>query len=79
MVSHDLRSPVSNIISIFELLDLSQVNDQDTRENIELINEANLEIKETLNKYVDAIKSNKSINTKVKPLHIESIFYKVKN
>lgn len=79
MVSHDLRSPVSNIISIFELLDLSQVNDQDTRENIELINEANLEIKETLNKYVDAIKCNKSINTKVKPLHIESIFYKVKN
>ncbi|PZW42373.1 PAS domain S-box-containing protein [Mesonia algae] len=79
MVSHDLRSPVSNIISIFELLDLSQVNDQDTRENIEYINEANLEIKKTLNKYVDVIKSNKNINTDVEFLNIARVFSKVKN
>ena len=57
MVSHDLRSPVNNVISIFSLLDLANIKDEETREYLEFLNASNLEMKDTLNKYVDALRT----------------------
>jgi PAS domain S-box-containing protein len=79
MVSHDLRSPVSNVISLFELLDLSKIMDLETREYLSYLNEANLEMENTLNKYVDAIKSDKRINEEIEVLNLNEVFLNVKN
>ncbi|WP_121666659.1 PAS domain-containing sensor histidine kinase [Mesonia aquimarina] len=79
MISHDLRSPVSNVISLFSLLDLSKIEDSETRKYVALLNDANLEMNNTLNKYVDAVSNDKKINESVEKIYLEDVFSNVKN
>lgn len=51
--SHDLRSPVSNLLSIFELLDTSKIKDKETLDLLELFRLSAESLKDTLNEYVD--------------------------
>lgn len=53
--SHDLRSPVNNLLALFDLMDLSRVSDQETIELIEVLHYAGEKLKQTLNNYVDQI------------------------
>lgn len=77
--SHDLRSPVNNLLSLFSLLDLSKIEDSETLEYIELLNTSTLNMKSTLNKYVDAISREKRINTEVEVLNLDDILNIVRN
>ncbi|MBA3900568.1 MAG: PAS domain-containing sensor histidine kinase [Bacteroidetes bacterium] len=61
--SHDLRSPVNNLLSIINLLDLSKVSDPETTELIQYIKLAGDKLKHTLNNYVDEL--TKGHNDKV--------------
>ncbi|AOW09879.1 PAS domain-containing sensor histidine kinase [Flavobacterium gilvum] len=53
--SHDLRSPVNNLLSIFDLLDISKIEDSETLEFIEMMKIACETLKQTLNDYVDVL------------------------
>ncbi len=53
--SHDLRSPVNNLLSIFSLLDESKINDPETVEFITVLKLASEGLKETIDKYVDIL------------------------
>ncbi len=77
--SHDLRSPVNNILSLFSLLDLSKIEDSETLEYIELLNTTTLSMKSTLNKYVDAMSGEKAINIQVEVLNLNDILNIVLN
>jgi PAS domain S-box-containing protein len=55
--SHDLRAPVGNLISIFSLLDVSQITDEQTLRLIEMLKRSADNLKETLDNYVDGLKS----------------------
>ncbi|MCH8496676.1 MAG: PAS domain-containing sensor histidine kinase, partial [Balneolales bacterium] len=55
--SHDLRAPVGNLISIFSLMDDSQITDDETRQLIDLLKKSAENLKETLDNHVDGIKS----------------------
>ncbi len=77
--SHDLRSPVNNLLSLFSLLDLSKIEDKQTLEYIELLNTSTLQMKKTLDKYVDAVSQEKRINIQVEVVNIEDSFYAVAN
>jgi len=77
--SHDLRSPVNNLLSLFSLLDLSKIEDSETLEYIELLNTSTLNMKSTLNKYVDAISGEKKINVQVEVLNLDDILNMVRN
>src|SRR5680860_1098658 len=77
--SHDLRSPVNNLLSLFSLLDLSTIEDSETLEYIELLNTSTLNMKSTLNKYVDAISGEKKINVQVEVLNLDDILNMVRN
>lgn len=79
MVSHDLRSPVNNVISIFDLIDLAKIKDIETREYLEFLNASNLEMKQTLDKYVDALRTDININEEIKRLDLNKTFISVKN
>ncbi|MCF4101415.1 PAS domain-containing sensor histidine kinase [Gillisia sp. M10.2A] len=68
--SHDLRTPVNSLLSLFNMLDLSKIEDKETLEYIELINVSALTIKNTLNKYVDAVSSEKKINIQLEVLNL---------
>lgn len=56
--SHDLRSPVNNLLSVFSLLDVSDIEDIQSKRAIELIKLAGDNLKETLNKSVDMLKES---------------------
>lgn len=53
--SHDLRSPVNNLLSIFNILDLSKINDTETREYITILKLATDNLYQTLNKNVEVL------------------------
>lgn len=59
--SHDLRSPVSNLLSVFNLLDVSKINDEETREFIDILKSATENLKDTLNNYVDVLNQKESL------------------
>jgi PAS domain S-box-containing protein len=60
--SHDLRSPVSNLLSVFNLLDVSKINDEETREFINILKSATESLKDTLNNYVDVLNQKESLS-----------------
>jgi PAS domain S-box-containing protein len=53
--SHDLRSPVNNLLAVLDLLDISKINDQEAAELINIVKLSGEYLKETLNNYVDAL------------------------
>jgi len=53
--SHDLRSPVSNLLSVFSLLDTSKIEDAETLNFISMLQSATESLKDSLNHYVDVL------------------------
>ncbi|MBW8332956.1 MAG: PAS domain-containing sensor histidine kinase [Prolixibacteraceae bacterium] len=53
--SHDLRSPVNNLLVVLDLLDISKINDQEASELIRIVKLSGEYLKETLDNYVDAL------------------------
>lgn len=53
--SHDLRSPVSNLLSVFSLMDLSRIKDEETLEYMHLLKQATENLSSTINNSVDAL------------------------
>ncbi|MCE6989607.1 PAS domain S-box protein [Dyadobacter sp. CY323] len=62
--SHDLRSPVNNLLAIFSLLDTSKIEDTETLEFISILKSASENLKDTLNQYVDALIRQDLLNVK---------------
>lgn len=61
--SHDLRSPLSNILTVFELFDASKISDMETLELIEILKTTGENFKQTLNSYVNVLSGNLSSET----------------
>ena len=53
--SHDLRSPVNNLLSVISLLNESNITDQRTLKNLQLLKFSGENLRDTLSKYVDAL------------------------
>lgn len=53
--SHDLRSPVNNLLSIFSLLDVSKIEDAETLQFIEMLKSTSESLRQALNDYVDIL------------------------
>ena len=75
--THDLRSPVNNLLSIFELLDTTTVKDPDTLEYIQLIEMTALNLKETLNGYVTLLDENNELNEHLEQINLEATLQEV--
>lgn len=70
--SHDLRSPVNNLLSVFSLLDMSKIQDAETLEFIDILKSAAEVLKQTLNAYVDHL-SNHDRQTEVDTLNLAEV------
>ena len=68
--SHDLRSPLNNMISLFGLLDISKIEDPETLQYLDMIKMSALKLKSTLNDYVDLLSQEEKINVK-----LEQVFF----
>lgn len=70
--SHDLRSPVNNLLSVFSLLDVSKINDQETLEYINILKSATENLSQILNDSVDALIQKDRLNVKVEELSLSA-------
>ena len=70
--SHDIRSPVNNVLSVFDLLDLSKIEDDETLEFVQMIKVASNGLKDTLNNYVENIKQSEINHQNIELLNFES-------
>lgn len=66
--SHDLKSPINNMLSVFDLIDISKIIDPETLELVNLLKLTSENLKNTLNSSIDQLIENENINT-----HIETI------
>lgn len=76
--SHDLRSPVSNLLSIFNLLDFSKISDDETLQFLHILKGSAENLKETLNNYVDILVNKDLLTVKVEELDILKSLDKIK-
>ncbi len=74
--SHDLRSPVNNLISMVDLLDLSKIDDDDTLEVLRFIRLSAEGLNTSLNAYIDALKRNDAQHEKLEEVSFIEIFQK---
>jgi PAS domain S-box-containing protein len=68
--AHDLRSPVNNMLAVFELLDASKINDPETLEYISILKSTTDSLKQSLNEYVDLLNLKNSINTNTEEIDL---------
>ncbi|MDT7827895.1 PAS domain-containing sensor histidine kinase [Pricia sp. S334] len=77
--SHDLRSPVNNLISMLDLIDLNKIDDNDTLEVLRFIRISAEGLNTSLNAYVDALKRNDVQHENFEEVSFNEIFEKTKN
>lgn len=75
--SHDLRSPINNMLSLFDLIDLNNIGDENTTEIVRFIKLSAEQLKASLNSNVDQLKENETIKKEVQEIHFDSVFQKV--
>ena len=68
--SHDLRTPVNNLLAVFELLDVSKIEDEETLDFIDILKSATGTLKDTLNDYVSTLNSKDSFSVHVEDLDL---------
>lgn len=75
--AHDLRSPVNNLLSVFELLDSSKINDAETVELISILKTTSEGLKNTLNDYVKVLDKKNDLIAKIETLNLSDIVKEV--
>ncbi|HET8809415.1 MAG TPA: PAS domain-containing sensor histidine kinase [Flavobacteriaceae bacterium] len=73
-IVHDLRTPISNMISLFGLLDPSKIQDKETLLYLELLEKSVHELKNTLNDQVDHLKNNLLLKSNLEQVNLKEIF-----
>ncbi|MBK6264147.1 PAS domain S-box protein [Marivirga sp. S37H4] len=75
--SHDLRSPLDSLLSIFKLIDLTKINDEKTIELIEILKRGGEKLKIRLDQYIDNLSGRNSLTEEVTLVSFEENLTKV--
>lgn len=75
--AHDLRSPVSNLLAVFSLMDTDHIKDPETLEFIRILKTASQNLKQTLDQYVDHLQSDDMLHIKKEKLNLNDVLNKV--
>ena len=68
--SHDLRSPVNNLLAIFNILDISKITDTETLELIDMLKSTSESLKQTLNNSIDTLTQKEIENSNIEVLDL---------
>ncbi len=60
--THDLRSPIGNLLAIFDMLDLSKIRDEETIEFLHMLRAATVSLKGTLDSYLDSFSADPDLH-----------------
>ncbi len=77
--SHDLRSPVNNLLSLFSIFNASNMEKSEILEFIELMQLSTESLKSTLDGYVDNLSQKDVLTVELESLDLERILKKVVN
>jgi signal transduction histidine kinase len=75
--SHDLRSPVNNLLNVFNLLNKRKIDDEQVQQFLSILKTGTEQLKNTLNDYVDILAENDRINTEKESVLFEDVLKKV--
>lgn len=75
--AHDLRSPLSSLLTAISLFEPSVIDDPSTLELIEILKEGSEHLKETLNNHIDVLSQKNSLNVPIEVLDLEQSFRNV--
>lgn len=73
-ISHDLRSPVSNMMSLFSLIDLTQIKDEDSLLYLDLLEKSVHELKDTLDDQMEHLKGTLLLRSTLEPVPLKEVF-----
>ncbi|MBC8769828.1 PAS domain-containing sensor histidine kinase [Arenibacter sp. BSSL-BM3] len=76
--SHNLRSPVNNLLSIFGFLDFSKIDDADVLETLDYMKMATEGLNKSLNKYVDLLSNKDSAKIELEEVDFMMVLKQVK-
>lgn len=68
--SHDLKSPINNMLSVFSLIDVSKIIDPETLELINILKLTSENLKQTLSNSIDELVENESIQTQIEQVNL---------
>ena len=77
--SHDLKSPINNMLSVFDLIDVSKISDPETLEFIDILKLTSENLKETLNNSIDNLTGNEYVSTQIEELNLRDSLDEVLN
>ncbi len=75
--SHDLRSPVNNLLNVFDLLNKRNIEDKQVQQFLSILKSGTEQLKETLNDYVDVLAENDRLNNEKESVLFEEVLKKV--
>lgn len=75
--AHDLRSPVNNLLAVFDLLDTSTISDPETLELISIIEIATQSLKKTLVDHVALLDKKNEEDNQLELLNFEAVLKEV--
>ncbi len=79
ITSHNMRSPLTNILAILDLFDHERINDQETTELIDALRQSTNNLHETLNDLIKILIIKENTNQELENINIEDVFIGVKN
>lgn len=69
-ISHDLKSPLNNMMAIFNLIDTSKIDDSETLELINILQETSQNLRNTLNDSLDQLVVNENLHPHIETVNI---------
>ncbi|WP_050979824.1 PAS domain-containing sensor histidine kinase [Flavobacterium sp. ACAM 123] len=70
--AHDIKSPVNNMLTVFELLDLSKITDSETLEFISILKFSTEGLKQMLSEYIAILNETNIINSHLEELNLNA-------
>lgn len=77
--SHDLRAPINNLLSLFDLLDYDKIKDEGTSELLSYMKVSAEVVKNSLENYMDLVKNIGQTTDNIKEVYFENILCKITN
>lgn len=71
--AHDLRSPVNNLISLMDLMDLSKIKDEETLLYLDLLEKTVHKLKDTLNGQVNQLKDSLLLKSNSETVNLKEV------
>lgn len=75
--SHDLRSPVNNLLNVFNLLNKRKIEDEQVQRFLSILKSGTEQLKATLNDYVDVLAENDRLNAEKESVLFEEVLKRV--